>query len=173
MAGRRRGVRRGLTMMETALATLLVGLSILAVVRLITAVTEQNFVAQKTTTALMLADNIHELLNGKAYNDPQVGNHLGPISGTFSQWVDVQSFNGFTSPATGPVDAQGQTIPNMTMWQQSVTVKHINPSNFQLTDSLATDSACNVDRVLVTVSYNSSGTWMPIATVEWLKSNVQ
>ena len=164
---------RGVTMMETALATILVGLSVLAVVQLITAVTQQSFVAQKTTTGLMLANNVHELMNGLAYNDAKAGNHLGPLDVTipFTQWKDVQSFNGFA--ASPPVDAHGQTIPNMTGWKQSITVKHVNPGSFQLTDSLATDAACNLDRVIVTISYNSAGAWVPIITTEWLKSDVQ
>ena len=165
--------RRGVTMMETALATIIVGLAVLGIVRLITAVSEQNFVAQKTTTALMLANNMHELLNGLAYNDAKSGNHLGPLDVTipFTQWKDVQSFNGFI--ATPPVDAVGQTIPNMAAWKQSVTVKHVNPGSFQLTDSLATDASCNLDRVQVTVSFNSNGVWIPIVSTEWLKGNVQ
>ncbi|HUO10616.1 MAG TPA: hypothetical protein VM008_20100 [Phycisphaerae bacterium] len=160
-------------MMETALATILVGVSVLAVVRLITVVSQQNFVAQETTTALMLADNLREYMKGLAYNDAIAGNHLGPINNAipFTQWTDVQSFNGFV--ANPPIDAHGQTLANLADWQQSVTVKHCNPSNFQITDSLATDSACTVDRVIVTVSCKSNGSWVPIATTEWLKANVQ
>ena len=160
-------------MMETALATILVGLSVLAVVRLITAVSEQNFVAQETTTALMLADDMREYMKGLAYNDAAVGNHLGPVNASipFTQWKDVQSFNGFV--ASPPIDGHGQTIASLANWQQSVTVKHCNPSNFQITDSLATDSACTVDRVITTISVQSNGNWVPIATTEWLKAKVQ
>jgi Tfp pilus assembly protein PilV len=162
-------------MMETALATILVGLSVLAILRLITAVTQQNFVAQKTTTALMLADNIRELTNGLPYNSATQGNHLGPLTGmtTVAQYTDVQCFNGYT--ASPPIDAQGQTLSNMANWQQSVIVTHISPSNFKLTDTLATDSACVMDRVQVTISYlpQGSSTWQAIASVEWLKSKLQ
>jgi Tfp pilus assembly protein PilV len=166
---------RGVSMMETALATIIVGLSVLSIVNLITAVTQQNFVAQKTTTALMLADNIRELTNGLPYNSATQGNHLGPLTGmtTVSQYTDVQCFNGFT--ANPPIDAHGQTITNMSNWQQSVTVTHVSPSNFRLTDSLPTDSSCVIDRVQVTISYLPQGstTWQSIATVEWLKSKLQ
>jgi hypothetical protein len=173
--GRSHPRRRGVTMMETALATILVGMSVLAMLKLITVVTQQNGVAQKTTTALMLADNIRELTNGLPYNSGTVGNHLGPLTGmtTVSQFSDVQCFNGYV--ATPPVDAHGQPIASMGNWQQSVTVTHVSPSNFRLTDSLATDSACVLDRVQVTVSYLPQGTatWEPIASVEWLKSKLQ
>jgi hypothetical protein len=162
-------------MMETALATIIIGLTVLSILRLITGVTQQNFVAQKTTTALMLADNIRELTNGLPYNSSTEGNHLGPLAGMTSvaQYTDVQCFNGFT--ANPPIDAQGQTLSNMSNWQQAVTVTHVSPSNFALTDTLPTDSSCVMDRVQVTVSYlpQGSSTWQPIATVEWLKSKLQ
>ncbi len=167
--------QRGVTMMETALATILVGMSVLSIMKLITVVTQQSGVAQKTTTALMLADNIRELTNGLPYNSSTAGNHLGPLTGMtgVSQFSDVQCFNGYV--ASPPVDAHGQTISGMSNWQQSVTVTHVSPSNFRLTDSLATDSACVLDRVRVTVSYQPQGTstWQPIASVEWLKSKLQ
>jgi Tfp pilus assembly protein PilV len=162
-------------MMETALATILVGLTVLSILRLITAVTQQNFIAQKTTTALMLADNIRELTNGLPYNSSTAGNHLGPLPGmtSVSQYTDVQCFNGYT--ANPPIDANGQTLANMSQWQQSVTVTHVSPSNFQLTDPLDKDATCVMDRVQVTISYlpQGSSTWQAIASVEWLKSKLQ
>ena len=68
---------RGLSLMETALATVIVGTAVLAIVRLVTAVTTQNFYAQKTTLALTLADNIREVMNGLPFSDPAIGTHLG------------------------------------------------------------------------------------------------
>ncbi len=171
---RRRPHPRALTMMETALATIIVGLSVLAIVRLITAVTQQSFYAQKTTTALMLASSIRELMDGLPYNDPAAGTHLGPLPGqnNVSQYNDVESFNGYV--ANPPIDAHRQPLSNMGNWQQSITVTHVSPTNFTLTDPLPTDSACVLDRVQVTISYQPTGsaTWLPIVTTEWLKAKI-
>jgi len=170
----RRKVRRGITLLETALATVIVGTAVLAIVRLVSAVTTQNFYAQKTTTALMLANNIREVMNGLPFNDPANGNHLGPDNGvvSVSQYNDCQDFSGFT--ASPPIDANRQPISNLSSWQQSVSVTHVNPSNYLLTDSLATDAAVTMDRVKVVVSYQVQGTatWTPIVTVEWLKAKL-
>ncbi len=166
--------RRGVTMMETALATILVGLSVLAIVNLVTVVTQQSFYAQKTTTALMLANNIRELTDGLPYNDPAAGTHLGPLAGqnNVSQYNDVECFNGYV--ASPPIDAHRQVLSNMANWQQSVTVTHVSPANYTLVDPLPTDAACTLDRVQVTVSYKAAGsaTWLPIVTTEWLKAKL-
>ncbi len=165
---------RAFTVMETTLATIIVGLAVLSIVKLITAVTQQNFYAQKTTTAEMLANNMRELMAGMPFNDPATGTHLGPDSGetSVSQYNDVEDFNGFT--ANPPIDAQRQPINGLPDWQQSVTVTHISPNNYGLTDSLPTDSACVLDRVKVVVSYRPPGsaTWIQIVSMEWLKAKL-
>ncbi len=166
--------RRGLTLFETSLATLIVGLSVLAITRLVTAVHQQNFYAQKTTTALTLANSMRELLAGMPFTDPANGVHLGPLSweSGVTQYTNVEDFNGLS--ANPPIDANRQAISSLPNWRQQVTVTHVNPNNYSLTDSLATDQACVLDRVTVTVSYNATpgnaNTWMTIATMEWLKS---
>lgn len=173
-AARRTTRRRGLTLFETSLATVIIGLSVLAIVRLITAVTQQNFFAQKTTTALMLADNMRELMAGLPFTDPANGVHLGPLAGETSvtQYTNVEDFNGLV--ANPPIDANRQPITSLPNWRQQIAVTHVNPNNYSLTDSLATDSACVMDRVTVTVQYNAtpgnSATWLTMVTLTWLKS---
>jgi type II secretory pathway pseudopilin PulG len=165
---------RAFTLLETSLATLIVGLTVLSIVKLVTAVTGQNFYAQKTTTAMMLANNLRELFASLPFNDPINGTHLGPNSGetSLALYDDVEDFNGFS--ANPPIDANRQPIPALSNWQQSVTVTHVNPNNFQLTDTIANDAACVLDRIVVTVSYNPDPTdaagWTPISSIEFLKS---
>jgi hypothetical protein len=168
--------RRGLTLLETSLATLIVGLSVLAITKLILAVTQQNFYAQKTTTALMLADNIRELMIGLPMCDPASGVHLGPNTGqsTVDKFNDVEDFNGYT--ASPPIDANCQPINSLTNWQQSVTVTHVTPGNngYNSTDPSSNDQGVVLDRIKVVVSYSAtpsdSTTFTPITTIEWVKS---
>ena len=166
--------RRAFTLLETSLATLIVGLTVLSIVKLITAVTVQNFYAQKTTTAMMLANNLRELFASLPFNDPVYGTHLGPNTGqtTLASFTDVEDFDGFV--ANPPIDANRQAIPSLSNWRQSVSIVHVNPNNFQLNDSVATDSACVLDRVTITVAYNSnpanSSGWTAISSIEFIKS---
>ena len=176
----RRRRRGGLTMIETALATIIVGLSVLSIVKLVSVVVGQNWVAQKTTTALTLANNIRELMNGLPFNDPATGTHLGVAAGTpITQFNDCEDFAGTLPTPAGtlinpPVDSYGQPMSNMSNWRQEVYVTHINPNNYALTDTLATDAAVNADRIQVIISYlpQGSSTWVQITSVEWIKSKL-
>lgn len=167
-------------MIETALATIIVGLSVLSIVKLVTVVVGQNMVAQKTTTALTLCNNVREFMNGLPFNDPATGTHLGIAANTpLSQYNDVEDFAGTLPTPAGtminpPIDAYGQTLSNLSNWRQEVYVTHINPNNFALTDTLATDAACNADRVQVIISYlpQGSSTWVQITSVEWIKAKL-
>ena len=166
--------RAGFTLMETALATVIVGFSVIAVVQLITVTTKQNYFAQKTTTALMLADQIREGCARLPFCDPANGVHLGPNNGATlpSQFNDVEDFSGLT--VSPPVDSLGQPLTQFAKWQQQVTITHVSPGLFTLTQANATDQTVVLDRITVTISYNdtpaNSSTWAPIATLEFLKS---
>ncbi len=166
--------RRGLTMFETALATVVVGTAITAIVKLITAVSQENFYAQKTTTALTLADDLRELVDGLPMCDPANGVHLGPDNGVtqVSQFDDVEDFANYT--ANPPIDAHCQPITALANWKQTVTVTHILPGNYTATDPSGNDQGCTMDRVLVTITYNPPGTidWITVASVEWLKARI-
>jgi hypothetical protein len=168
--------RAGLTLWETSLATLIVGLAVVAISQLILSVTQENFYAQKTTTALTLANNVRELLIGLPFNDPAFGTHLGPNTGqaTIGLFNDVEDFNGYaTCP---PIDANRQPITALPNWQQSVTVAHITPgaNGYNTTDPASTDPGVVLDRVTITVSYSATPSdatsWKRICSVEFLKS---
>src|ERR1035437_6365938 len=89
--------RRGFTLLETALATVIVGSAVLALMKLVTATTTQNVAAQRMTIGLMLANNVREMMAGLPYNDPANGTHLGPDAGeTLASFNDVEDFNGLT-----------------------------------------------------------------------------
>ena len=169
----RRGKRRGLTMFETALATVVVGTAITAIVQLIWAVTQENFYAQKTTTGLTLANDMRELIDGLPLADPAVGVHLGPNGLTQpSQFNDVEDFANFN--ANPPIDAHCQALPALANWKQTVTITHILAGNYNASDPVANDASVTMDRIQVLISYNPPGTvdWFPITTVEWLKAKI-
>ncbi len=161
--------RRGLSLLETAMATMVVGLAVLSLIKLVATVTTQNVATQRVTIGLMLANNIREMMAGLPYNDPAIGTHLGANGEALATFNDVEDFDGLV--ASPPVDANRQPIPELANWKQQVTVKHVSPSNYTLTDSLATDSACTCDRVAVTVSYQPpGGAWITVVTTGWLKT---
>jgi hypothetical protein len=158
--------------METSLATVIIGLSVLSIVKLVSAATTQTGITQKYTTAYMLVDNIHELLLGLPFNDPIFGTHTGgPNTGqtSLSQFNDVEDFDGYApSP---PIDANRQPIASLANWQQSVSVTLIGDVNGHLLNG-AGGTYSVVERVRVTISYRPSAiaAWTPILTSSWLKT---
>lgn len=142
--------RRGLTLMETALATVIVGVAVLSLVKLMTVTTQQTGYSQKLTNAYMLANQVRESTGGL----------------TFSQ---VQALNGVSYAP--PIDSNGQPINNLSNWQQSISVQPVGDVNGQLLNGTGGTYSV-VERVRVTISYRASpeDTWTPIVTNSWWKT---
>src|SRR5687768_17326410 len=66
----RRLDRGGYTLIETALATVIVGFGILAGLRLFAACTAQSREAAERTTAMFLASNVQEAMADLPFSDP-------------------------------------------------------------------------------------------------------
>src|SRR5689334_13019698 len=99
-AGRssRRG-RRAFTLIETTLTTIIVGLAITALVKLVLMNTQQNRYTQRLTTGCLLAENVREMMAGLPFTDPSNGTlSFGKESGeTLATFNDVDDFDGFDS----------------------------------------------------------------------------
>src|ERR1035437_3158225 len=65
--------RRAFTLIETTLTTIIVGLAITALVKLVLTNTQQNRYTQRLTTGCLLADNVREMMAGLPFSDPSNG----------------------------------------------------------------------------------------------------
>jgi prepilin-type N-terminal cleavage/methylation domain-containing protein len=101
-----RRATRGFTLIETAMATVIIGVAFTAMLQLLAAGTVANRESTQLTTAINLAGNIHEAAIRTGYGD------LFDLEGTHS-------------PA---VDAQLVTIPGMPGWSQVVDVCYVDES---------------------------------------------
>lgn len=118
--------RRGFTLIEAALTTVIVGVAILALVGLSGALTIQNAYAGQSTTAMLLASNVQEAMAGLRFNDPAFANsYFGPESGeTLDSFNDVDDFDGQTfSP---PIDAARAPVIGLWQYAQVVSVRPIH-----------------------------------------------
>src|ERR1700754_3200210 len=88
--------RRGFTLIEASLATVIVGVGVLAMMGLFTHCTVQNRMADRMTTGMMLAQNVQECLANLSFNDPETaGNNFGSESGeTLASYDDVDDWDG-------------------------------------------------------------------------------
>jgi type II secretory pathway pseudopilin PulG len=124
--GRRR--RRGFTLMEATLATIIVGVGVTAAMTLFDACTRQNRAAASMTTAMHLAQNIQETMAGLALVDPAFGSTYfgaaniepGQKRGVLSTYDDVDDFDG--ENYCPPIDSTRQPIPALSQYTQSISV---------------------------------------------------
>src|SRR5262245_17791132 len=123
--------RRGFTLVEAAMVTVIVGLSIVGVVELLGAGSMANADATELTVAVNLAQNIEELLQGA----------------TYSTLLSTYSGHSYSPP----VDNRGTSLTSFSNWSQTITVKYVDPSN--VTSILADSNVQDTARVTVTIQH--------------------
>ncbi len=139
--------RRGFTLIEVAIVTVLVGVGIVAVMQLLAAGTVANAESAKLTTAMGLAGNIRERAVRISYNNL------------------FTSFNDRTySP---PIDATGTVLNSFSAWSQVVDVKYVDPNAVTVTvpDTQVEPTA----QVTITVRHNNRAVY----TTSWLAAAPQ
>ncbi|MGE3109539.1 MAG: prepilin-type N-terminal cleavage/methylation domain-containing protein [Phycisphaerales bacterium] len=132
------GRRRGFTLLETALTTVIIGVGVLALLESQQAFMRSNNWSTHSATGTYLANEIRELTRRLKRHDPVTGLWLqvqggtstvhgwGPDSGetVVTDFDDVDDFDGITFSAEGttdpsdgdlpgPIDAFGQIIPEI------------------------------------------------------------
>jgi prepilin-type N-terminal cleavage/methylation domain-containing protein len=129
MAGRMG--RKGFTLIEASLATVIISVGVMAMMQLFTTCTQENQNAAQTSTAIMLAGNIQEIARGMAFNDPASGRAIfGPEDdeiGDLAMYDDVDDLDlGSFNP---PLDATGQPVAALSQYTQVVTVMPVFKNN--------------------------------------------
>jgi len=128
--GRRR--RGGFTLIEAAIATVIIGVAFTAMLQLIAKGTEANGEGTALTTAINLAGNIHEASLRKTYDK-------------------IFLLRGTHSP---PYDASEHPIAGMTGWTQVVGVAYVDENN--ITQSVPDTQYEPTARVTVAVLRNGN-----------------
>ncbi len=181
---------RGITLIETAAATIIIGLACTALIKLSMTTTVHGREAQRISAGIMLAENIREMMAGLSFNDSVHGvSTFGPETGeTLATYNDVDDFNGFDSQTRsdlsagspiGVVDANRNVMTETTggvtqvpdewiNWRQQITVTPIKTDD--LTTVETTITARTLVRIQVTISHRDNGTWTPVTTLCWLKA---
>ncbi len=114
-------------MLETALAIVIIGSGIVAVLQLLAAGTLANEAASDLTTAVNLANNIHEVTIRLPLIDPNYPGTWNPHLSNAASFGGVSEFDGSTfSP---PIDVSCQPIAGYSNWSQVVTVKSVSHTN--------------------------------------------
>jgi hypothetical protein len=144
--------RRGFTLAEGALVTVIVGVGVIGMLELMAAGTTSNSDATEVTTAINLAHNVREVLLGLPVYDPQ-DTHTGkphPQTGiidaklwdtreaTLKAYDNLLDFDGSVDTAdkpndppegylkiSPPIDVRREPLPNYASWAQWVKVETV------------------------------------------------
>ena len=174
---RRRG-RRAWTLIETTLTTIIVGLAVSSLVKLVLTSTQTNRYTQRLTIGSLLAENCREMMANLPFCDPAEATlNFGPESGeTLASYNDVDDFDGFDSwnrpdigvgNPIGPIDASRRVIittvngapqvpAEWLYWRQQIAVDPVDPNNLNVTLP-KTNTARTCVRITVTISYLQPG----------------
>jgi prepilin-type N-terminal cleavage/methylation domain-containing protein len=123
--------RHGFTLIEAAIATVVIGVGFTAMLNLLAAGTMSNRDATELTTALNLAGNLHEAAVRMKYDD------LFDLEKTYPQ----------------AVDARLNVLPGMPGWSQVVDVTYVDPS--LITKAVPDNQYEPTTRVTVSVRRNN------------------
>jgi type II secretory pathway pseudopilin PulG len=162
----RRRVRRGFTLLETGLTTIIIGMGVVAITELLTKGTVSQIEANDLTIAVNLANSIHELTYNLKFTDPSNINnpspHWGPETGeTLATYNDNDDFDGQTfSP---PIDARRNVLSNFTGWSQTITVQNVDPNKITL---VVPNATTQMERITVTIQHNGK----TLYTESWLNT---
>ncbi|MEM0915413.1 MAG: hypothetical protein AAGB29_05390 [Planctomycetota bacterium] len=167
----------GFTLIEAALATVIIGTGVLAIVAAQQAYHQKNQWAQKSGTAMLLANEMREMTLALPAHDPatQLSN-LGPEANEIvgatpdvTLFDDLDDFAGSVDLATGrgpgtlfnpPINALRQVIPgnDMAQWTQHIKVERVwegyvaAPESGTLPGLNVLDDAATGDRTIVRVT---------------------
>jgi hypothetical protein len=180
----RRRRDRGFTLIEAALATVIVGTGVLSILAAQQAYHRKNGWANHAGTAMLLANEIRELTFGMPLHDPTTGaTYLGPEPGEadVKDYDDIDDFAGVVSMGIGsgttfspPINALRQQIPDMEQWTQNVMVEGVDPDNISSSITRPLSSS-NVVRVTVTVTFQATPESEPqkMGTLMWVVAQSQ
>jgi type II secretory pathway pseudopilin PulG len=136
--------RGGFTLIEAAIATVIIGVAFTAMLQLIAKGTQANGQGTELTTAINLAGNIHEASIRVAY-------------------VDIFDLRATHDP---PVDARLQAISGMPGWSQVVGVNYVDQNN--ITQSVPDTQYEPTARVTVAILRNGKevyrSSWLAAAS---------
>ncbi len=174
---------RGLTLLDTALAILIVGIGAVAGMRLVGACTQQGQVSLRMTNAVILADNIHEFTTRLPFWDPEQGNQKfgpsaqelkdGPLS--FNDIADFRDEVAFNPP----INSAGVPEPALARYTVYVQAIPVNDNNLLETLDVPPtppDPKSGYEyqsvRFTVRVEYlRSDGVREGVHSVQWIRSN--
>ena len=176
--------RTGFTLIETALATIIVGVGVLAMVSAQSAFHKQNQWSTHASIATHLGNEIREMTWDLPRHDPVTGNDFwgpeGDNEPSYEDYDDLDDFDGlggFGVEFNPPINALREVIADMDGWRQTVRVFNVDPYNIVFDgDTLAgvaLDGSTDTIAMEVTIDYRAptpTAEWMEMTRITWISA---
>jgi len=156
----------GFTLVEVLIATVLIGLSIAALLAANGTLTMANGAGTDQSTAEFLAEQIRELTTMLPVVDPQTttvttSTPFGPEEASLAAYDDMDDFDGASfSP---PIGADRTILSAFASFGQTVTVQNVDRANF---DQVVADHGSQFVRVTVRILRNGR----EITSASWIRA---
>lgn len=185
--------RRGLTLIEAAMTTVIIGVAVLAIMTAFTAFHQKNQWAGRVATATYLANELREMTYQLPRHDPVTWDeNWGPEGNELALDLDdLDDLDGIWGAGTifsnedlsnlpphqaddilpGPISARGLPITNMDGWSQKVEVYNVDGYNIAFDpDNPPVGITSDYMAVVVTVMYREPQETMPsnITRISWI-----
>lgn len=149
--------RAGVGMMEVLVATLIVGIVMVAALRSLGAAVRASVSIAQHHKAVGLAEELMSEILQASYHDPEGEDTIGLDSGESAtprtSFDDIDDFDGWT--ASPPVTAAGVPKEDHVNWSRSVQVAYVAPTTPDGA-ALSTSARSGAKRVIVTVAYKGT-----------------
>jgi len=146
--------RRGLTLVEVVISTLIVGAMTVAALNALGAATKSSASTANRAIAVGLAEDLMAEILNAAYKEPVASPVFGPegseASGPRSVFNDVDDYNGWSEQP--PKTRDGAALADRALWRRRVVIERVVPTNPTQTTAGATDQGAK--RIHVIVEYN-------------------
>lgn len=173
--------RRGFTLIETALATIIVGVGVLAMVQAQTAFHRQNQWSSNATIAERLGNEVREMTLSLPRHDPVTANAywgVEPNESGLDDYDDLDDFDGvgggtvFSADlGNGPLNGRREIISGMDGWTQEIRVYNTDP--YDITDDAVSDASTETMVVEVVITYQgpNDDSAREMTRVTWVAPN--
>jgi|SRR5436309_5821649 len=119
--------RKGFTLIEAAMVTVIIGIGVVGMLELLAAGTLSNSKGTELTTAINLANNVREISLGLAFADPQLPTVWNTKEASVDLYDDIKDLDGESwSP---PRDVRRAPITTYGNWRQKVKVETVAQDN--------------------------------------------